>query len=267
MLEVEFAELSDVGTKRDHNEDFLGHFLPQSPGEISGKGCLFVLADGVGGHERGEIASHLAVGTLCEGFARLPASEAHASLLLRLAQQANTNIYEQGAAHTGPGQRAMATTLVACALRFDRVTVAHVGDSRCYLLRGRQARQLTQDHTVAAEQLRLGLISSREAQEAQTSHLLSRSVGGDIFVNVEVNEHRIRTGDVLLLCSDGLHNVVEGTEMATVLQENYNLQRAAQRLVDLANQRDGGDNVSVQLIRVQGVEAVGIYRGRPYRLQ
>src|ERR1035438_1528746 len=106
----------------------------------------------------------------------------------------------------------MATTLVACALRFDRVVVSHVGDSRCYSIRNGQATALTRDHTVVGEQARLGLISAREASEAETRHVLTRSLGNGMFVNVDTCEQMLVEGDVLLLCSDGLHGAVSAVE-------------------------------------------------------
>jgi protein phosphatase len=161
----------------------------------------------------------------------------------------------------------MATTIVACALRYDRVVVAHVGDSRCYLVRLGHATALTKDHTVAGEQARLGIITSREAAKAQTKHLLSRSLGNELFVSVDTSEHHVLTGDVLVLCSDGLHGSVSGGDIAAVVSRTNDLHAAAEKLVSLANERDGGDNITVQLIRIRGVERVGMYRGRPYKLR
>ena len=132
MLDVEFAQLSDPGRVREHNEDYLGRVAPDSTARARSHGWLFALADGVGGHEDGEVASRLAVGTLLAGFQSAVAGEPHAPLLQRLVQAANVNVHEAGLA-SGSAGRAMATTVVACALRFDRITVAHVGDSRCYL--------------------------------------------------------------------------------------------------------------------------------------
>jgi protein phosphatase len=160
----------------------------------------------------------------------------------------------------------MATTLVACALRYDRVVVSHVGDSRCYLIRHGRATALTRDHTVVGERMRLGLISAPEAAEAQTRHVLTRSLGNAMFVGVETRDHLVLTGDVLLLCSDGLHGAVPAADMAEIVTRNTGLDAAARELVDTANQRDGSDNVSVQLIRIRSVERVGMYRGRPYKL-
>jgi protein phosphatase len=266
MLDLEFAELSDVGRVRGHNEDYFGHSTPAS--EVDGRthGWLFALADGVGGEELGEVASQTAIESLIAGFRAAPRGEAHTVLMPRLVQSANTRIYELGKA-ASPGGSRMATTIVACALRYDRVVVAHVGDSRCYLIRRGAALQVTRDHTVVAEQVRLGLLSAREAAQAETRHLLSRSLGNDLFVNVEIDDRQVQVDDILLLCSDGLHGPIEGNEIGEIVKWNPDLTTAARKLIALANDRDGGDNVSVQLIRVRGVERMGMYRGRPYKLR
>lgn len=266
MLEVEFAQLSDRGQAREQNEDYLGWVLPVSADQARTHGWLFALADGVGGQERGEVASRVAVESLLDGFRGAPGGELHTVLMPRLIQAANARVYEAGRT-TGPGGTAMATTLVTCALRFDRAVVAHVGDSRCYLVRRGLGELLTRDHTVASEQVRLGVLSAREAAEVPTRHVLSRSLGNDLFVSVESSEHQVLPGDVLVLCSDGLHGSVTGSEIARLVGHAADLNLVAQELVALANQRDGSDNISVQLIRVRNVERVGMYRGRPYKLR
>ncbi len=265
MLDLEFVERTDIGRVRDHNEDFMGHTTPATPGQVRTHGWLFVLADGVGGHEQGEVASQTAVESMIAGFRESKDGESHSALLQRLVQQANTKVFE--AAVTGARlSSGMATTIVACALRYDRVAVAHVGDSRCYLIRNGRAAQITRDHTVANEQVRLGLVSTQEAENGSTRHILSRSLGTELVANVETNDHQIFAGDVLLLCSDGLHGSVEASEMAAVCSQDAGLSTAADKLVALANERGGGDNISVQLIRIRGVERMGMYRGRPYKL-
>jgi protein phosphatase len=263
-MDVEFAELSDRGQVREGNEDAVGHAVPEAPQRVRSHGWLFVLADGVGGQEQGEIASRTAVDSMIEGFREAPAGEPHGSLLGRLVQQANKSVID--AAHSGGSNTAMATTVVACALRYDRVAIAHVGDSRCYLIRRGQAALLTRDHTVANEHVKMGLLSSGELAGASTRHLLSRSLGSELVVAGEISEHQVFPDDVLLLCSDGLHGSVPASEMAAVASRGE-LSSAARRLVDIANQRDGSDNISVQLIRVRSVERVGMYRGRPYLLR
>jgi protein phosphatase len=265
-LDIEYAQLSDPGKVRGHNEDFLGHAVPDAPERATTHGWLFALADGVGGHDKGEVASRLAIETLLAGFREAVAGEPHPSLLQRLVQAANIQVYETGRA-ASPGGVAMATTIVACALRYDRVAVAHVGDSRCYLIRHGRATLLTRDHTVVNDQVRLGILSAREAAQSKARHLLSRSLGNDLFVGVETSDHQTLPGDVFLLCSDGLHGSVGGADIAQIVIRSSRLEDAAGNLVALANERDGGDNISVQLIRVRGVERVGMYRGRPYRLR
>lgn len=265
MLDLEFTAISDVGSVRDHNEDYLGHVLAVNPAQARSHGWLFVVADGVGGHELGEVASRTAVEMLLAGFASAPAGESHAALLSRLVQAANIRIYDAGMA-TRPGGSGMATTVVACALRYDSAVVAHVGDSRCYLIRQRKATALTRDHTVANEQVRLGLLSADEADHAPNRHVLSRCLGAEMFVNVQTSTYQISAGDVLVLCTDGLHGSMMPGEIAQHFSPYADLETAAKQLVGLANERDGSDNISVLAVRVRGVERVGMYRGRPYRL-
>ena len=265
MLDLEFVEHTDTGRVRDHNEDYFGYVAPSTPAQVRSHGWLFALADGVGGHEMGEVASRAAIESMLAGFKGSPGGESHTALLPRLVQKANAHVFETAVAG-GRASAGMATTIVACALRFDRVVVAHAGDSRCYLIRNGKAVQLTRDHTVANEQLRLGLVSAQEAGQGATRHILSRSLGTEMIVNVDTNDHQVLPGDVLLLCSDGLHGSVEGSEMAALCSHGLDLLGAAEKLVALANERDGSDNVSVQLIRVRDVERMGMYRGRPYKL-
>jgi protein phosphatase len=265
MLDLEFFQLSDPGLQRDHNEDSCGYFDPPTTEEIRSRGWLFALADGVGVHDRGEVASRMAVQAMVSGFARLSPEESLTGALPKLVQAANTQVYE-AARSTFSGPSNMATTLVACALRYDRAVVAHAGDSRCYLLRKGAAMQLTRDHTLANEQLRLGLLTSAEASVSTNSHILSRALGGDMFLNVDSSEHQVLAGDLLLLCSDGLHHSIEPVDMVRIAATYTPLSSVARALIELANQRDGSDNISVQLIRILAVEQVGMYRGRHYKL-
>jgi PPM family protein phosphatase len=265
MLDLEFVERTDVGRVRDHNEDYLGYASPATPAQVRTHGWLFVLADGVGGNEKGEVASRAAVESMIAGFRKAKDGEPHTALLPRLVQQANLHVFETAVAG-GRESAGMATTMVTCALRYDRVTVAHAGDSRCYLIRNGVASQITRDHTIASEQVRLGLVSTQEAAESSTRHILSRSLGTEMVVNVETNDHQIYAGDVLLLCSDGLHGSVEASEMAALCGKGMDLHSATEKLVALANDRGGNDNISVQLIRIRDVERMGMYRGRPYKL-
>ena len=265
-LQLDFAGLSDAGSVRTQNEDCIGQALPPTPDLARSHGWLFVLADGVGGQGNGEIASRMAVETLTSNFYVAAAGSSAADLLHRLAQLANRRIYEAGTA-SPRASSSMATTMVACLLRSDRATVAHVGDSRCYLIRRGQATALTHDHTLVQDQVRMGVLSSHEAASSEARHLLSRSLGSHTTVEIDIEEHPLLPGDVLLLSSDGLHGALSPAEMADAALQFADLKEAAQALVSLACTRDSSDNISVQLIRVNQLERTGMYRGRPYKLR
>jgi serine/threonine protein phosphatase PrpC len=261
-LDLEFAELSDLGRIRTNNEDSIGHALPESPAKARSHGWLFVLTDGVGGALQGEVASRIAVETIVTSYPKKSPIEPVGSVLAGLIKEANTRVHEAGIA-SGAAGAGMSTTVVACALRHDRAHVAHAGDSRCYLIRGRHIKSLTRDHTVANEQLRLGIVRGG----GDNRHILSRSLGTELFVNPEVTDVALQAGDTLLLCSDGLHGAVPDTEIAQIVTGTPDLTGAARKLIERANLLDGGDNVTVQLIRVHRIERMGVYRGRPYQLK
>ena len=270
MLELEFSEKTHPGLLRDHNEDFVGHVSPATPKEAQSLGWLFALADGVGGQEKGEVASRVAVETVLERFRTIPKGVMHVSLLPRLVQDANQAVFDEGNG-SKPGVSAvsehhMASTLVLCALRFDSAVVSHVGDSRCYLMRSGKLSSLTRDHSMADEQVRLGIISREEAAEAESRNVLTRSLGMEMFVAADTITVSILPGDLLLLCSDGLHGYVSHAVIQEIMASTKELSATAEALVQAANEAGGHDNVSVQLIRVLGVERMGLYRGRPYRL-
>src|SRR3984957_10974212 len=215
-MNLEFTQISDLGKVREGNEDCLGYVEPGTPDEVRARGWLFALADGVGGHDSGEVASREAVDTILTGFRKAPGGEPHSGLLTRLVQAANIRVYETGR-KASPGGTSMATTIVACAIRFDRAMIAHVGDSRCYLIRHGHAKQLTRDHTVVNDQLRLGILSAREAADHHNKHLLSRSIGNELFVNVDTTDTQILPGDSLLLCSDGFHGAVPEAQIGNIV--------------------------------------------------
>jgi protein phosphatase len=263
MLNLEFAEQTDKGLTREHNEDAVGHVLPASPAQVQSQGWFFCMADGMGAHAKGEVASRLAVETALDGFRKIPKGVMHVSLLPRLVQEANAAIYDAGQSQ-GPAR--MGSTFVACALRFDSAVVSHVGDSRCYLLRQGNLTQLTHDHTMANEQVRLGILSAADAGSGDGRHLLTRALGQELFVAADTITVNIIPGDTLFLCTDGLHGYVPEARMRYLLNGHANLDAAANALIAEANRAGGYDNISVQLIRVRAVERMGLYRGRPYRL-
>ncbi len=272
MLDLEFAELSETGPTREKNEDRCGHFVPATQEAARSRGWGFAVADGVGGQVDGEIASRIAIEALLSGLPSVSSSEPLTVALPRLIRTANERIFEYAGEyageHSGTGHRSgpMATTIVACAIRYDRAAISHVGDSRCYLIRRGSVTALTADHTVASEQFGMGILTSREAASARTASLLTRALGNELFVNIDTIEQVLTPGDVLMLCSDGLHRAVTAEELAEHVHPEAELNAAAARLVELANTRDGSDNVTVQLVRIRAVERVGMYRGRLYKL-
>ncbi|MGD0632178.1 MAG: protein phosphatase 2C domain-containing protein [Terracidiphilus sp.] len=265
MLEVQFGQASDFGKVRTNNEDAMGSFIPTSRQQAQSHGYLFAVADGVGGMDLGEVASATALSTLIEGFGKAQAGTMLAGLLPRLIQHANAAVHDCTLAPEYRG-KSMATTLVACAMRHDQAIVSHVGDSRCYLVRNGQAKQITQDHTWVAQQRKLGLISAADLAESESRHVLIRSLGPEMFVSPDTTTITLQVGDVLVLSTDGVHDEMNEKTIAGIVSQKKDIEEVARELVARAVEIDGGDNTTAQVIRVRAVEQVGMYRGRPYRL-
>ena len=265
MLDVVFGQASDPGKVRTNNEDSMGAFIPSSRHQARSHGFLFAVADGVGGLDHGEIASATAVKVLTDEFGRAQPGAMLISLLPRLIQYANSAVHDHALAPEHRG-KTMATTLVACALRHDQAIVSHVGDSRCYLVRNGHARQITQDHTWVNEQRKLGLMTATEVAESEQRHVLIKSLGPQMFVAPDTTALTLQAGDVLVLCSDGLHDEMGLAEISEIVSQTKAIDSVARELVARAVEIDGNDNTTAQVIRVRSVEQVGMYRGRPYRL-
>jgi protein phosphatase len=244
--------ITDTGRARNHNEDAIA--WDESHG-------VALLADGMGGHNAGDVASRLCLQTLTEVL--LPALEKplrlrpnknmskHATLVRRSVNKANAAIFDN--AEANPKRKGMGTTLVMVLFYEDKAVVAHVGDSRVYRLRGNTLEQITADHSLVRELLEQGVISEEEAENNPYSHVITKAVGVRPRVVAEVQELEARPGDVFLLCSDGLTDLVEDhTIKETLVAAAGNWQRAAQRLVDLANNNGGRDNISVVIAALGG---------------
>jgi protein phosphatase len=237
--------VSDVGRKRDHNEDA---FL------VNARLGIYAVADGMGGHQGGERASRLALQVVeseieaARSAGSLPPAggNGHAGRVVeRAAHKAGEAIY--AAAQGDPELHGMGTTLTAMLVHRGRAYVAHVGDSRCYLYRDGRCLQLTEDHSWVNEQVRAGLLSPEGARESKFKHIITRSVGFERHVSVDGVTLAIEPGDCFLLCSDGLSNLVEGDEIARVLGAHF-YNKVPPLLVELANDRGGDDNVTVVLL-------------------
>lgn len=265
MLDLQYGQATDLGKVRTNNEDCMGCFVPASRHQARSHGYLFVIADGVGGLDLGEVASATAVSVLTHEFPEAQADSMLISLLPRLVQHANAAVHDCTLEARYRGKK-MATTVVACALRYDQAIVSHVGDSRCYLVRNGRARQVTQDHTLVNEQRKMGLISAAEIAASEARHILLRSLGPELFISPETTAVSLRPGDTLVLCTDGMHNGLGDNEIAAIISQKETADEQARELVTRAVEVDGSDNASAQVIRVRAVEQVGMYRGRPYRL-
>jgi len=265
MLDIQFGQATDFGKIRTNNEDAMGSFIPASRQQSRTHGYLFAVADGVGGMDLGEVASATAISVMTEEFAKAQAGTMLISLLPRLIQHANAAVHDCTLAPQYRGKR-MATTVVACALRHDQAIVSHVGDSRCYLVRDGRPRQITQDHTWVNEQRKMGLISASEMAQSESRHVLLRSLGPEMFVSPNTTAIALQPEDVLVLCSDGLHDEMNEEAIAAIVSQNKNMDEIARELVARAVEIDGNDNTTAQVIRIRSVEQVGMYRGRPYRL-
>ncbi len=265
MLDVQFGAVSDFGKVRTNNEDALGSFIPASRHQARSHGFLFAVADGVGGLDLGEVASATAIKVVTEEFAGAQAGTMLISLLPRLVQHANAAVHDRTLEPQYRGKK-MATTLVACAMRYDQAVISHVGDSRCYLVRNGKARQITQDHTLVNEQRKMGLLSASEIAASDSRHVLIKSLGPEMFVSPDTTAITLQTGDTLVLCTDGLHDEMPEETIAEIASQKKSADEIAQELVTRAVEIDGADNTTAQVIRVRSVEQIGMYRGRPYRM-
>jgi serine/threonine protein phosphatase PrpC len=250
QLRVDVAELTDVGRRRTTNQDNLARRVPDDPEELERSGALFVVADGMGGHAAGEIASTVAVQTITNTYFQSATNGdvlqglAHA---IKSANEAILTIARQNAENTGMG-----TTLVAAVLCQGILYVANIGDSRAYLIRKGKMRQLTEDHSWVAEQVRAGVLTEEQARSHVHRNVITRSLGTQPNVVADVFVERAREGDILILCSDGLHGFIDDTVIADVAQ-TMEPTAAAQRLVDLANEAGGPDNITVSIVHISEI--------------
>jgi len=250
--QCDVAACTDKGRVRPINEDTY---------RISSEQSLFVLSDGMGGAAKGEIASVMAVESVIASLQTngaaaesLRESSTHQEFseethsLVRAIQLANRKIHEQGM--RDPAYRGMGTTIVAMRITGTRLSLVHVGDSRAYLLRSGRLEQLTADHSLVAEQVRQGLMNREQAAASELQSVLTRALGTEETVDVDVDEIELFPRDSLLLCSDGLTRMVPEEEIAEVLSAAPTAQSAAELLVDRANEYGGQDNVTVVVIRL-----------------
>ncbi len=252
-MKLEIGARTDVGRVRKNNEDSF---------QVEPALQLCILSDGMGGQALGEVASQLAVETIvnhcrlaAEGKAPSSLDDPRADLstrtnqLVTAARAANRAIFESACSH--PEQRGMGATLVAGWLDGEKLSLVHVGDSRAYLLRKNVLQQLTADHSLVAEKVRMGIMTEQEANESELQSVLTRAIGVGETVVVDADEHPLFDGDMLLFCSDGLSRMVGDAEIAHTLGDSADAQTAANRLVELALEAGGLDNVTVVVVRAK----------------
>ena len=248
QAEITVGRRSHVGVRRPSNED--QYCALKAPNAPFGSDALLAVADGMGGHQAGEIASEMAIRGLVDRLASLesdPPRRVGLDLVLSGAvAELNGEVHEASAR---PEQRGMGTTLTAAVLIGDRMTIAHVGDSRAYIHRDGQLRQLTVDHSWVAEQVARGGLTPEEAEKHPNRNIITRAIGLAGSVDIDTKVVAIRKGDVILLCSDGLTTMVNDHDIARVLS-NGAPQEASDEFVDLANDRGGEDNITVVVARV-----------------
>lgn len=244
-MKLQVGSRSDVGRVREFNEDSMGMYHPTDPQERACKGDLFLVADGMGGHASGEIASRLAVDSVLRFFGAWTGEDA-ATALITAVQQANAEIYARGGGQDGLAR--MGTTCVGAWVRGAEMHIVNVGDSRAYRVRDGQIEQLSHDHSLVAMQVEKGLIDAEQARNLPYRNTITRALGQKPAVEVDHFLHALQAGDAIVLCTDGLSGQVQDAEIAAAVSR-YSPDEAVVRLVDLANQRGGPDNISVIVAR------------------
>jgi PPM family protein phosphatase len=250
-VHLEIGARTDMGRVRANNEDSF-----RAEPDIS----LFVVSDGMGGAEHGEVASAVAVATIArhcrqsladpslpiEGPVR-PEFTPFTNRLLSAVRCAHTAILNRAA--DNPSFKGMGATVVAAWVHDDWLSLAHVGDSRAYRLRSGHIEQLTHDHSFVAEQVRLGLMTDEQAAQSSLQTILTRALGHSEMIDVDAQEHVISHGDIFLLCSDGLSRMISDSEISSAIHESPGMQAACDRLIEIANRAGGEDNITAILFR------------------
>jgi PPM family protein phosphatase len=240
----QFSLCTDPGLARDNNEDSVVFDQPTQ---------MAVLADGMGGYNAGEVASGMATAFIKSEMSRWldqAGKNANAREVRRALEicvdNANRSIFN--AASSNPQYTGMGTTLVVGVFQENRLMLGHIGDSRCYRIRGQEFSQVTKDHSLLQEQMDAGLITPEQAATSMNKNLVTRALGVEDTVLLETNEYRTEVGDIYLMCSDGLSDMVSDEAIADIMQSNQELDAKAKALVDAANAGGGRDNISVLLV-------------------
>jgi serine/threonine protein phosphatase PrpC len=255
QLQLDVAQLTDVGRRREHNEDNMAYVIPKDEQVMAQKGALFIVADGMGGHAAGEVASEIAVDTVSNAYYQ-DESDDVVGALLRAIKRANTLIMQRAAENML--RNGMGTTCVAAIMRGNMAYVANVGDSRAYLVRHNLVKQVSQDHSWVAEQVRAGLLTGDQARTHAQRNVITRCLGTQNDVDIDVFTEPLEQGDTLVLCSDGLSGMISDDEIRSIVGESAP-QESVYHLVEKANENGGADNITAIVVTVQevGIEPPG----------
>jgi serine/threonine protein phosphatase PrpC len=246
---IDVSIQSDIGCLRQNNEDSFGYWEPEDDQQFLRKGRLAVVADGMGGYEGGQEASRLAVETLVEVYRDFGGDDPQAALVEAL-QTAHEQIREYSFAH--PELRGMGTTCTAAAIVQDALYYVHVGDTRLYLIRDGQITRVTRDHSYVGRLVESGMISQEEAENHPQRNILTAALGTnpDLIMDSPGQPEPLRPEDVLLICSDGLWGQVRDPEILDAV-ENKSAEQTGRKLIELARERGGPDNITVEVLRLR----------------
>jgi len=252
LLHLDVALRTDIGRIRANNEDSMISVVPQDPQIMTKRGALFVVADGMGGHEKGEVASEITTKAVSTAYYQ-DESDDIAAALSRAVKHANASVCQR-IEQDGEVDNPMGSTCIAAVLQGDSVHVANVGDSRVYIVRQGQVKQVSQDHSWVNEQVRSGALTLEQARAMGKNNLITRCLGTRAEVDVDLFTEQVQAGDVLVLCTDGLTNLVSDDEIGTIV-EQYDSQESTHRLIECANERGGPDNITAIVVRVGSAAA------------
>jgi PPM family protein phosphatase len=246
---ITLAAKTDLGRRRENNEDKYEFYIPEDDARLASRGQVFIVCDGMGGHAAGQFASELTVKTFIDVYYSHPAESAEVAMTAAVVA-ANRFVTDVG--RTVPERKGMGTTLSALVLLQEKAYTVQVGDSRIYRLRNGEMLMLTHDHTWVDDAVRAGLITAAEAEDHPYKHVLTRAIGGDADVKPDISSDDMQVGDIYLLCSDGLINHVSDDTIGEVLRTKAPSE-AAWNLVGQALQGGGSDNTTVQIIRIDAL--------------
>ncbi|MBO4799046.1 MAG: Stp1/IreP family PP2C-type Ser/Thr phosphatase [Lachnospiraceae bacterium] len=233
--------MTDIGKKRVVNQDNI--YVSTRP--VGNLPNLFVVADGMGGHKAGDYASRYATDAVVESISANSETDIK-KIITKAVEDANSLVFKKSAENED--FRGMGTTLVIAAISGDELTVANVGDSRLYLIEGSSIKQLTQDHSLVAEMVRMGQIDEQEARRRPDKNIITRAIGISEVIHADFFKSKVKSKEFVLLCSDGLSNMLEDSEMLSAVTGSEPLEKKTSMLIDLANQKGGKDNISVIII-------------------